>query len=81
MKQRSMSIKNIIESYVAKIPLFDFSPSAGAGDGNLATRLSEVYAALEAMEADKAPAKAAMILNGLGFSPEGKTILKNHKTA
>jgi len=33
-------------------------------------RLSEIYAKLEDIEADKAPAKASMILDGLGFSTE-----------
>ena len=35
----------------------------------LSTRLSEIYQHLEAIEADKAPAKAAVILAGLGFTP------------
>ncbi|MPC09442.1 ATP-binding cassette sub-family F member 3 [Portunus trituberculatus] len=39
-------------------------------DDSLATQLSEVYAELQAIEADKAPAKASVILNGLGFNPE-----------
>jgi len=34
--------------------------------------LTEVYEQLEAIEADKAPAKAAAILYGLGFSSEGQ---------
>ncbi|KAK2148716.1 hypothetical protein LSH36_486g02016 [Paralvinella palmiformis] len=42
--------------------------NSGCTDPNLNNRLSEVYQQLEAMEADKAPAKAAMILAGLGFS-------------
>lgn len=36
-------------------------------------RLSEVYAQLVAMEADKAPAKAAVIMSGLGFRSEHQT--------
>ncbi|CAE1242067.1 ABCF3 [Acanthosepion pharaonis] len=36
----------------------------------LSSRLNEIYQQLEAMEADKAPAKAAVILAGLGFSPK-----------
>lgn len=39
-------------------------------DDSLASQLSEVYAELQAIEADKAPAKASVILNGLGFNPE-----------
>jgi len=36
----------------------------------LSARLTEVYAELQRIEADKAPAKAAIILAGLGFSPQ-----------
>ncbi|XP_077283765.1 ATP-binding cassette sub-family F member 3 [Arctopsyche grandis] len=42
----------------------------GTGDSTLSAELTEVYAQLEHIEADKAPAKASIILNGLGFSPE-----------
>ncbi|KAL3861429.1 hypothetical protein ACJMK2_007463 [Sinanodonta woodiana] len=42
--------------------------SLGKGDNQLSARLSEIYHELEAMEADKAPARAAVILNGLGFT-------------
>ncbi|KAM4693782.1 ATP-binding cassette sub-family F member 3 [Discoglossus pictus] len=41
--------------------------SAGRGDGSESTRLSEIYAKLEEIEADKAPARASVILAGLGF--------------
>lgn len=37
-----------------------------------ATELSEVYAELSAIEADKAPAIASVILAGLGFSAEAQ---------
>lgn len=33
-------------------------------------QLSSVYTELQAIEADKAPAKASVILSGLGFDPE-----------
>lgn len=36
----------------------------------MSSRLNEIYQQLEAMDADKAPAKAAVILAGLGFSPK-----------
>ncbi|KAL1137978.1 hypothetical protein AAG570_009673 [Ranatra chinensis] len=39
-------------------------------DAKLSTELSEIYASLGAMEADKAPAKASVILAGLGFTKE-----------
>ena len=48
---------------------FDYTLSRST-DSDLHTRLSEVYHQMEAIEADKAPAKAAMILAGLGFSPK-----------
>uniref|UniRef100_A0A0V0G5K9 ATP-binding cassette sub-family F member 3 n=1 Tax=Triatoma dimidiata TaxID=72491 RepID=A0A0V0G5K9_TRIDM len=39
-------------------------------EAQLSTELSEIYAALGAMEADKAPARASVILAGLGFTTE-----------
>ena len=39
-------------------------------DPELSLRLTQVYSELQAIEADKAPARAAQILAGLGFSPE-----------
>ncbi|XP_071945787.1 ATP-binding cassette sub-family F member 3-like isoform X2 [Antedon mediterranea] len=42
--------------------------SPGSTDSKQSQRLSEVYQKLEEIEADKAPAKAAMIMAGLGFS-------------
>lgn len=36
----------------------------------MSSELSEVYERLEAIEASKAPARAAVILAGLGFTPE-----------
>lgn len=38
----------------------------------LSARLSQVYAELQAIDADKAPARAAQILAGLGFSAEAQ---------
>ncbi|XP_050412288.1 ATP-binding cassette sub-family F member 3 isoform X1 [Patella vulgata] len=45
--------------------------AAGSGDNdsNLSNKLSEVYHELSAIEADRAPARAAVIMSGLGFSP------------
>ncbi|XP_065129013.1 ATP-binding cassette sub-family F member 3 isoform X1 [Paramisgurnus dabryanus] len=42
----------------------------GTADGLESVRLSEIYARLEEIEADKAPARASVILAGLGFSPK-----------
>ena len=36
----------------------------------LSGRLTEIYGEMEAMQVDKAPARAATILFGLGFKPE-----------
>lgn len=41
-----------------------------SSDPDLNSQLTEVYNALQNIEADKAPAKASIILNGLGFTPE-----------
>ncbi|XP_075932541.1 ATP-binding cassette sub-family F member 3 [Anarhichas minor] len=42
----------------------------GTADGLESVRLTEIYAKLEEIEADKAPARASVILAGLGFSPK-----------
>ena len=52
------------------IVYFSYSPS-GTEPG-LTGQLSTVYQELEAIEADSAPARAGMILAGLGFSTEGQ---------
>eukprot|EP00794_Sanderia_malayensis_P015302 gene15302-16879_t len=45
--------------------------NSGNGDNSaLSARLSEVYATLAEIDADKAPARASVILNGLGFSTD-----------
>nr|CAD7429580.1 unnamed protein product [Timema monikensis] len=43
---------------------------ASCTDPELNSQLTEVYTQLQNIEADKAPAKASIILNGLGFTPE-----------
>ncbi|XP_048750945.1 ATP-binding cassette sub-family F member 3-like [Ostrea edulis] len=45
------------------------SSSPTGSDNMLSTRLTEIYHQLEAIEADKAPARASIILAGLGFTP------------
>lgn len=42
----------------------------GNTDSALSTELTEIYAQLENIESDKAPARASIILSGLGFTPE-----------
>uniref|UniRef100_A0A8C7UQP5 ABC transporter domain-containing protein n=1 Tax=Oncorhynchus mykiss TaxID=8022 RepID=A0A8C7UQP5_ONCMY len=46
----------------------------GTAEGMETVRLSEIYAKLEEIEADKAPARASIILCGLGFSPKMQTL-------
>lgn len=49
--------------------IYNFLFFSGA-DTALSTELSQVYAQLEHIEADKAPARASIILMGLGFTSE-----------
>lgn len=44
--------------------------NAGSVDPTLSQKLTETYASLELIEADKAPARASIILIGLGFTKE-----------
>ncbi|KAF7472482.1 Hypothetical predicted protein [Marmota monax] len=44
--------------------------AAGRAEGPEAAQLAEIYAKLEEIEADKAPARASVILAGLGFTPK-----------
>ena len=55
---------------LSKIYYLFFICSPGKGDNNMSSDLSEIYQRLESIEADKAPAKAAVILAGLGFTPK-----------
>ncbi|KAF2881221.1 hypothetical protein ILUMI_24945 [Ignelater luminosus] len=50
--------------------------NSGSTDPSLSNQLSEVYAQLQHIEADKAPARASVILNGLGFT----TAMQNQAT-
>ena len=43
--------------------------TSNSSDPEMSVRLSQVYVELQAIDADKAPARAAQILAGLGFSP------------
>lgn len=49
--------------------------NAGKILGTESVLLSEIYAKLEEIEADKAPARASVILAGLGFNPKMQTQL------
>lgn len=48
--------------------------SSGTADPTLSAELSEVYVQLQNIEADKAPARAGIILNGLGFTKQMQTM-------
>jgi len=53
-----------------KIKLYHCYLYSETANSSLSTRLTEIYAELEAIEADKAPAKAGVILSGLGFTSD-----------
>ncbi|VVC28242.1 ABC transporter-like,P-loop containing nucleoside triphosphate hydrolase,AAA+ ATPase domain,ABC- [Cinara cedri] len=44
--------------------------NGSAASAELSSELSEIYMQLSAIEADKAPARASVILDGLGFNPD-----------
>ena len=46
--------------------------NAGDSDPELSNQLTEVFSQLQLIDSDKAPARAAVILSGLGFTPEGQ---------
>lgn len=50
--------------------IYFFNSFYRSTDPNLSSELTEIYAQLENIEADKAPARASIILSGLGFTPE-----------
>ena len=52
----------------ANFPIIINILSRGGSDSQLTKEMAKVFAELEAMEADKAPSRAAKILCGLGFS-------------
>ncbi|XP_045619070.1 ATP-binding cassette sub-family F member 3 [Procambarus clarkii] len=75
----TIALESVLECDIQRKTLLDREKevqariSRGELDETLSTQLSEVYAELQAIEADKAPAKASVILNGLGFNPEMQT--------
>lgn len=52
--------------------MFKFFSPTNTNDGQMSVQLSKIYMELEAIEADRAPARAGQILAGLGFSPESQ---------
>ncbi|CAH1406468.1 unnamed protein product [Nezara viridula] len=73
----TMALDSVLQCDIARQTLLDrekaINERINAGGGNeteLSSELAEIYAALGAMEADKAPARASVILAGLGFTPD-----------
>ncbi|KAM4566695.1 ATP-binding cassette sub-family F member 3 [Odontesthes bonariensis] len=70
----TMALQSVLESDTQRQELLDEERrlnariAGGTADGMESVRLSEIYAKLEEIEADKAPARASVILAGLGFS-------------
>uniref|UniRef100_R4FQH0 ATP-binding cassette sub-family F member 3 n=1 Tax=Rhodnius prolixus TaxID=13249 RepID=R4FQH0_RHOPR len=73
------ALESVLECDVTRQTLLDRDREINAllasgqkdiNEAQLSTELSEIYAALGAMEADKAPARAGVILAGLGFTTE-----------
>lgn len=50
--------------------MFHFWFSSLSDDNQISARLQEIYSELQQIEADKAPARASVILAGLGFTAE-----------
>ncbi|XP_051983852.1 ATP-binding cassette sub-family F member 3 [Xyrauchen texanus] len=72
----TMALQSVLESdsvregLLKEEHLLNAHIANGTSDGLESVRLSEIYAKLEEIEADKAPARASVILAGLGFSPK-----------
>ncbi|XP_063298950.1 ATP-binding cassette sub-family F member 3 [Pelobates fuscus] len=65
--QSVLECDTLRESLLHEEKMLNSRISAGKGDGSESTRLTEIYSKLEEIEADKAPARASVILAGLGF--------------
>ncbi|XP_028320208.1 ATP-binding cassette sub-family F member 3 [Gouania willdenowi] len=69
------ALQSVLESDTTREGLLDEERTLnarianGTAEGTESVRLSEIYGKLEEIEADKAPARASVILAGLGFSP------------
>ncbi|XP_040205686.1 ATP-binding cassette sub-family F member 3 [Rana temporaria] len=65
--QSVLECDTLRESLLREEKALNAKISAGKGDGSESTRLTEIYSKLEEIEADKAPARASVVLAGLGF--------------
>ncbi|XP_051557107.1 ATP-binding cassette sub-family F member 3-like isoform X1 [Myxocyprinus asiaticus] len=68
--QSVLESDNVREELMKEECLLNAHIANGTAEGLESVRLSEIYAKLEEIEADKAPARASIILAGLGFSPK-----------
>jgi len=59
---------------ISFVCLFLSQGDSAAQDSFISKRLAAIYTELEAIEAHKAESRAAVILNGLGFTPEMQTM-------
>jgi len=70
----TLAINSVLEADEVREGLLaeerDLTVKVNAGDADATMRLSEVYSELEMIESAKAPARAASILAGLGFTTE-----------
>jgi len=68
--QSVLESDTVRESLLAEEISINKKLAEGSGDAELSSRLSAIYTELEVIESDTAPSRAAVILAGLGFSPE-----------
>lgn len=70
----TIALQSVLSSWEIRENLLkeekDINHQMAEGLADLSARLAEVYAELEIIESDKAPARAAVILAGLGFTPD-----------
>ncbi|XP_055501839.1 ATP-binding cassette sub-family F member 3 [Leucoraja erinacea] len=66
--QSVLECDTVRESLVCEERELTAKMNIGLGNGTESGRLTEIYAKLEEIEADKAPARASVVLAGLGFS-------------
>ena len=72
----TLALQSVLEALVEREALLkeekEISKRMNAGDSNEhdTSRLAAIYVELEAMESDKAPSKASVILAGLGFTTQ-----------
>nr|XP_017512870.2 ATP-binding cassette sub-family F member 3 isoform X2 [Manis javanica] len=68
--QSVLESDTVRENLLRQEQQFSAQIAAGRAEGSEAAQLAEIYAKLEEIEADKAPARASVILAGLGFTPK-----------